>query len=111
MAETILPHTHAKWSLAIVKVGDGRGFIVDSGHEHRIITAAHCLPHLPPPHGGSYLDERVYKNLISRLGSKRKKVCAQCIFADPVADLAVFDMPDNQALWQEADDYALSSRP
>jgi hypothetical protein len=37
---------------AVVRVGDGRGFIVgldDTGMLERfVITAAHCLPHLPP---------------------------------------------------------------
>jgi hypothetical protein len=39
---------------AVVKVGDGRGFMVEVNHpnlklrEPVIITAAHCLPHFPP---------------------------------------------------------------
>jgi hypothetical protein len=40
---------------AILKVGDGRGFVVTlhrhpGGEERIVITAAHFLPKLPPPH-------------------------------------------------------------
>lgn len=102
----------------VVKVGDGRGFIVihrvkvklsplkknprsvlERGgiffREHRIvITAAHCLPHLPPPHasGGSF--DRIYKCLLGSLDGSKKGIWAECLFADPVADIAVLGCPD-----------------
>ena len=35
---------------AVIAVGDGRGFVVEGrGEKLCVITAAHCLPHLPPP--------------------------------------------------------------
>jgi hypothetical protein len=35
---------------AVVRVGDGRGFVVSAGDDDRyIITAAHCLPKHPKP--------------------------------------------------------------
>jgi hypothetical protein len=33
---------------AIVAVGDGRGFVVQVDEHRYVITAAHCLPDLPP---------------------------------------------------------------
>jgi hypothetical protein len=31
----------------VVTVGDGRGFVVEGGHQRYVITAAHCLPERP----------------------------------------------------------------
>ena len=109
------PQTHNN---AVLRVGDGRGFVVQRrghlGHPERIvITAAHCLEHarlangtkgLPPCHPGRYLQEETYPNLLGPLGGKRT-VWAQCMFADPVADIAVLGQPDNQALDKRADAY------
>jgi hypothetical protein len=68
---------------AVVTVGDGRGFVVKHHHERVIITAAHCLPFLPPPCTVSYLKERTYKALLGPLGSD-PTVWAECLFVDPV---------------------------
>jgi hypothetical protein len=36
------------WIRSVIKVGDGRGFVVETEREERlIITAGHCLPQLP----------------------------------------------------------------
>jgi hypothetical protein len=86
---------------SIVKVGDGRGFVVTHGGEKLIVTAAHCLPHLPPAHVWFYLEERTYADLAGRLGGTGK-VWMECIFADPVSDIALLGSPDNQALYDEA---------
>jgi hypothetical protein len=89
----------------IIRVGDGRGFIVQGGGEHRyVITAAHCLPFFPPCHGFSYLEERTYKALLGTLGAE-PSVWAECLFADPIADIAVLGEPDSQVLWDEAAAY------
>src|SRR5262249_14804645 len=83
------------------------------GVERIIITAAHCLEHasladgtkgLPPCHPGRHLPEETYPNLLGPLGGRRT-VWAQCMFADPVADIAVLGQPDNQALDKRADAY------
>src|SRR6185437_9160438 len=73
----------------VIRVGEGRGFIV----EHRfwtklpeldnpqklrnhllrrrlVITAAHCLPKLPPPIAWSDLEERTYPKLLGPLGGE-----------------------------------------
>ena len=94
---------------AILKVGDGRGFVVAlhhhvNGEERVIITAAHCLPKVPPPHPARYLQECTYGRLLGPLGGKRT-VWAECLFADVMADIAVLGPPDNQELSREADAY------
>jgi hypothetical protein len=89
-------HSRIRESLksAVITVGEGgRGFIVQ-GDRHYVITAAHCLPEQPPPHSDSYLEERTYK-LLARLGAE-PDVFAECLFADPVADIAVLGPPDDQ---------------
>jgi hypothetical protein len=94
---------------AIVRVGNGRGFVVTCqgylGKEERvIITAAHCLPHLPPCHPGRFLHEYTYQRLLGPLGGKRT-VWAECLFVDAMADIAVLGSPDNQELSDQAEAY------
>jgi Trypsin-like peptidase domain len=98
---------------AVLRVGDGRGFVVSRGGaqgivKRLVITAAHCLPvdddgrlKLPPPHPASHLHERTYPEL---LGAE-PAVWAECLFVDPIADIAVLGTPDNQALHDEAEAY------
>jgi hypothetical protein len=94
----------------VIRVGDGRGFIVkDAGrarlgwrYERIVITAAHCLPFLPPCHAFSYLEDRTYKALLGLLGQE-PTVWAECLFADPVADIAVLGEPDSQELSEQWD--------
>jgi hypothetical protein len=88
---------------AIVQVSDGRGFVVEGG-ERYVITAAHCLPKLPPAMSFSHTDERTYEALLGALGTK-PSVWAECIFVDPVADIAVLSKPDDQACPDQADGY------
>jgi len=95
----------SKVTKAVVKVGDGRGFIVEAKRQRLVITAAHCLPHFPPCHGASYLYERTYGNLLGPLKGRKPRVWAECMLADPVAVLAVLANPDNQAHSKEADVY------
>jgi hypothetical protein len=60
---------------------------------------------LPPPHDASHADERTYARLVGALGEE-PAVWAECVFVDPVADLAVLAAPDDQVLWEEAGTYA-----
>jgi len=98
----------------VVRVGDGRGFIC----EYRIsteglprlrtarwrkflvrrviMTAAHCLRNLPPAHPFSNTEERTFPKLISTLDGSRKDIWVECLYADPVADIAVLGQPDGQ---------------
>jgi hypothetical protein len=91
---------------AVLAVGGdgGRGFVVkiaDTEPCELIITAAHCLPHLPPAHSDG---PRTYQRLLGPLGGE-PSVWAECLFADPIADIAVLGEPDNQVLHREADAY------
>ena len=85
---------------AIITVGEGRGFLVGSARGSKVITAAHCLPHLPPAHPASHTSERTYKGLLGPLGGQ-PTVVAECIFVDPIADVAVLCWPDDQMLFAE----------
>lgn len=91
---------------SIVKVSDGRGFVMKTHGERFVITAAHCLPHLPPPTPAPYTEERTYWQLLAPLDASAKpSIAAECIFADPVADLAVLAGPDSQAMPSAHDAY------
>ena len=49
-------------------------------------------------------EERTYPNLVGPLGAE-PTVWAECVFVDPVADLAVLGTPDGQELFAQAADY------
>jgi hypothetical protein len=80
---------------AIVKVGDGRGFIVEGSTERFVITAGHCLPTFPPCASITHVSERIYRSILGRLG-ETPTIWAQCLFVDPIADIALLGYPDNQ---------------
>lgn len=109
----------------VLKVGDGRGFLVkyrvsipplalpalkglrtmQFTEQRVVVTAAHCLPRLPPAHAAAYTEERTHENLLGRLNDVHGRVCAQCLFADPVADIAVLGGPDEQERGVQAEAY------
>ena len=101
------PATPPTWaSEAFVKVGGGRGFLVAAPHHSVwVVTAAHCLWRLPPAHPASYTAERTYARLLGPWGKRKPSVFAECLFVDPVADLAVLSEPDSQDLSAEWDAY------
>jgi hypothetical protein len=75
---------------SLLRVGDGRGFIVakrGSPWRRYVITAAHCLPIVPDPLGVR-VGEEVFENLLGPLGGENT-VWAQCLYVDPIADAAV----------------------
>src|SRR5258706_6947302 len=82
---------------AVITAGGGRGFIVRGQFDRYIITAAHCLPHLPPSMSFSDLMERTYRDLLAPLGGE-PKVWAECLFVDPIADIALLGPPNDQEL-------------
>jgi hypothetical protein len=72
------------------------------GDSRYVVTAAHCVfDKLPVPHSARDNSEVTYKNLIGPLGGKRS-VSAECVFLDPIADIAVFGTPDTQDRGKEA---------
>jgi hypothetical protein len=83
-----------------VTVGKGRGFVVATERHRYVVTAAHCLPHLPDPRPWATEAERTYSNLIAPLGQK-PCVGVECVFVDPVADVAVLGEPDNQGFYDQ----------
>ena len=51
---------------SVLTVGAGRGFVIATKNDRRyVITAAHCLPHLPPPNPAMYLEEMTYPSLLA----------------------------------------------
>ena len=89
---------------AVLRVGGGRGFVVEHKKHRLVITAAHCLPHFPVCQAASYIDDRVYDDLLGPIGDKTT-VWAECLFADPISDLAILGQPDNQILVRQAEAY------
>ena len=84
----------------VITVGHGRGFVVEGAGERLVITAAHCLPSLPPSLSSFGLKARTYGPLLARRGEE-PRAWAVCRFVDPIADIAVLGSPDNP----HADDY------
>jgi hypothetical protein len=107
----------------VVKVGGGRGFIIEYRTRlaplalpgkvnlrkftklRLVVTAAHCLPKLPPAHMGAFYWERTYKDLLGNLAGSKNDVWAECLFVDPVADIAILDCPDEQEMDEQAEAY------
>jgi hypothetical protein len=92
---------------AIISVGDGgRGFVVQGAwpHDRLVITAAHCLPFFPPCMSFSDLHERTYQSLLGPLRGD-PTVWTQCLFVDPIGDIAVLGPPDGQELYDECSAY------
>jgi hypothetical protein len=52
-----------------------------------------------------YQEDCTYQNFIGPLDAKSRKIWATCLFADPIADLAVLCSPDNQTLYKQAKAY------
>lgn len=94
---------------AVIKVGTGRGFVIElevAGFLYKrrlVVTAAHCLSHLPPACSSSGADEKTYAALLGPLGDSAPSIMAECLFADPVADIAILGGPDDQTYFDEND--------
>jgi hypothetical protein len=95
---------------SVVQVGDGRGFVVEVANKYfgyarrLIITAAHCLPKMPPPITAMYLHEKTWLNLVGPLRGK-PGIAVECLFFDPISDLAVLGPPDDQELYEQTEAY------
>jgi hypothetical protein len=94
----------------VIQAGDGRAFVVEARDGRYVLTGSHCLPFLPPTTPASYTEERTYHDFLGPLGGPCT-VSAECVFVDPVADLAVLCWPDGQELAEQWDAYqALTER-
>jgi hypothetical protein len=95
----------------LVKVGRGRGFAVEQKRglclypKRFVITAAHCLPVVPHAPGFRGNWDETLPDLLGPLGRRKPKVWAECLFADPIADIAVLGEPDSQELGDEYEAY------
>ena len=89
---------------SIIEVDGGRGFIVERQKNRFVLTVAHCLPHLPPCSLMSHGEERTYKHSLGVIG-QHAKVWAQCLFADPVSDIAILGSPDYQTFFEQSDQW------
>ena len=89
----------------VITVGEGRGFVVEHRGEHLVVTASHCLPWLPSGFGIAYPEERVYRKMLGPLDSATTVGC-ECLFVNPVDDVAVLGVPDTQTFSDEADAYS-----
>ena len=102
-------------SKSIVKVGDGRGFVVEYQQEwpleapkqftteRVVITAAHCLPQIPQ---GVFDDDgKLYKNLLGLLDDRKLGVWAECMFVDPVSDIAILCAPHSPDLMKQNESF------
>src|SRR5215467_14301412 len=96
-AETMIFET---LTAGVITAGSGRGFVVEGAGESVVITAAHCLPFLPPTQSFFRPEERTYGPLLAPLGNE-PRAWAVCRFVDPIADIAVLGSPHNP----HADEY------
>jgi hypothetical protein len=87
----------------IVKVGEGRGFVVQAKRDRLVITAAHCLPKLPP-YCSFDSEGDTYAWLIGPVGGQ-PEIWAECLFIDPVGDIAVLGPVDDQELFEQTQAY------
>ena len=88
----------------VLTVGEGRGFVVEHRGEHLVVTASHCLPWLPSGFGIAYSEQHVYRKMLGPLGSAPTVAC-ECLFVNPVDDVAVLGVPDTQSFSDEVDAY------
>ena len=104
------PAIQRRATKAVLTVGAGRGFVISAGRRRigssgrYVVTAAHCLPKLPPAHRASSTEERTFARLLGPLGEK-PTVWTECVFVDPIRDVAVLAEPDGQELFDEAEAY------
>jgi hypothetical protein len=96
--------TDDEWSGAVIAVGSGHGFVGQGTYDRFVITAAHCLPRLPPCNVSEYDRECLYPTLLGPPGSQQT-VGAACCFADPISDIAVLRVPNGIECAVEFDQY------
>jgi hypothetical protein len=103
---------------AVITVGHGRGFVIQIAKRNPVqegiwlmgkfrrprrwiksrivVTASHCLPRLPPAHPAAFRHERTYAALLGPLNEPTASITTECVFVDPVSDIAVLSEPDGQ---------------
>jgi S1-C subfamily serine protease len=90
---------------AVVRVGDGRGFVVSaSEYDRYVVTAAHCVSKHPTPHLANDANE-LTRAIIGPLGRKKPTIWAALCADNLIDDIAVFSEPDGQVLSDECECY------
>jgi len=94
---------HFETPRGVVRVGERRGFVMEiSSHLHGetlarriVVTAACCLPYLPPSNPWSYKG-KTFNNLLSLLGETVPSTSAECLFYEPITDITLLGEPDRE---------------
>jgi hypothetical protein len=73
--------------------------------EQVVVTGAHCLPRLPEPCSARFTEEVTYQRILGGLLDREPIVSAECLFVDPIADIAVIGKPDYELFGEEAQRY------
>jgi hypothetical protein len=84
----------------IITLAHNCGFVVDSSRGRLVITAGNCLSSLAPCDTPTYADKRTYRAPLGPLGDE-PTVTIECLFVNPVADIAVLGPPDDQTWFVE----------
>ena len=90
---------------AVVKVGDGRGFVMEIPNPFRghhgtrrvIVTVGRCLPNFPHPFPSSH-EQKTFQSLLGSLTDTAPSIAAECIFVDPITDMVVLGAPNKEKL-------------
>jgi hypothetical protein len=82
----------------------GRGFVVQGTPDKYVVTAAHCAPWVPEARPAD-IGERTYRGVIGPLGTEEPKIWAECLFIDPVSDIAVLGPPDEETVYGQWEAY------
>lgn len=112
-----IPFDSDEATRAVVRVEDGRGFVMEIteaipenekvhlyGKPTRknlfrtrrvVVTAAHVLPNLPPAHGDPRPEDKIYP-VVGPLDCETPSIKTECLFANPVADLAILGIADSE---------------
>jgi hypothetical protein len=113
--KTRIPFDSDEATRAVVRVEDGRGFVMEISEANPrkekvlyegkmtrprpvitrrvIVTAAHLLPNLPPAHGDPRPEDKIYP-VVGPLDCETPSIKTECLFANPVADLAILGEAD-----------------
>jgi hypothetical protein len=84
----------------VIQVGNGRGFVLyDENREPIVVTACHCLPSLPR---ADRSNRRCVRDRLIAPLRERPSIAAECLFADPIADIAILGRPpENSAAFNQ----------
>lgn len=91
----------------IVTVGEGYGFVAEAENGDRIVITSFRSASSAGPDGQDPLSYPVQPVYTARIGAfgQRPDVSAECLFANPLADLAILGAPDDERGLEEIERY------